>query len=165
MCTQHWPFSYSSSSTPTILDREDIIVENNLFGIFCLNFMKCVKHMWQIPHDPKTRMSKRKKAAQFYSLRVWREKKSWNCKRIFCQHKDLSFSSFFLGQLFIHSLTISLILRTPSLLQLNWIFWFYVNANNFYLNFLRCAMCVHEMKGDPGTLSLVFSFLGIKIGD
>lgn len=74
MCTQHWPFSYSSSSTPTILDREDIIVENNLFEIFCLNFMKCVKHMWQIPHDPKTRMSKRKKAAQFYSLRVWREK-------------------------------------------------------------------------------------------
>lgn len=105
MCTQHWPFSYSSSSTPTILDREDIIVENNLFEIFCLNFMKCVKHMWQIPHDPKTRMSKRKKAAQFYSLRVWKEKKSWNCERIFCQHKDLSFSSFFLGQLFIHSLT------------------------------------------------------------
>lgn len=114
MCTQHWPFSYSSSSTPTILDREDIIVENNLFEIFCLNFMKCVKHMWQIPHDPKTRMSKRKKAAQFYSLRVWKGKKIMKLQKDFLSaQRFIIFLLLF--RTIVHSLTHSL---SPSYLEL-----------------------------------------------
>lgn len=156
LCTRHWPFFLFDD-----LGLRGHIIVYFIFeifsSIFSHNFFKCAKHMWQIPCDPKSKMSEKKKHTVLFVVVRVKGKKSWSCKRIFCQHKDLSFSSFFFGQSF------SLAHRHLELFFYNQIEFsgFFCECEQFSFEIHPNAMGVRKVLG----LSIVFSFFGIKIGD